>query len=137
MNNQDLKKITLLGAVALSGCMNTTSVQNDVETLPKEGIVTDATLFKTCEGKTESYYFEIDTDTQRMGSEYAGIVHFSCGKEAVHTAQKEYPVGAPINIQKSAPIFSRLLHLNSQDVNDFDVVLQKACYDKLRVNTNG
>ncbi len=137
MNNQDLKKMTFLGAVALSGCTDTHAVQSYVDALPQEGIVTDSAMFNTCEGVPEAYYFEIDTDIQKQGAEYAGIVHFSCGKEAVYTAQKEYPIGAPINIQKSAPIFSRLLHFNGGEATDYDVVLQKACYEKLRVNTNG
>ncbi len=124
------KNLTLLaGMVGLSSCVGNAKLDKQSNTLPQTGVVTNAALLRTCDHSEEVYYFEIDTDATRKGPEYAAVVYFGCGKENIERAQKQFPKGAVINLEKSAPIISRFVKLGKNE-NQNRIIFQKGCMER-------
>lgn len=124
------KNLTLLAGMAgLSSCVGNSILDKQSNILPQKGVVTEANLLRTCDHSEQAYYFEIDTDATRKGPEYAAVVHFGCGKENIERAQKQFPKGAVIDLEKSAPIISRLVKLGKHE-NQNRIVFQKSCMER-------
>ncbi len=135
MKYKNIATLSVIGMAGLSGCtatQNTEKEQMSEISLPQQGIVTEACVMNTCDNSEKSYYIEIDTNATRKGPEFAAITYFACGMEQFLEAQRKYPKGAVIDLNKSAPIVSRLVKLDTLN-GEPEVIMQKQCVDASRL----